>query len=253
MNHSFKCLSLAAPLLLALLIGGGCQHAGRSECASTARANAANSPTASEPWYEPEVCAFEESDRKSPPEPGQVLFIGSSSFRLWKTLAADMAPMPILNRGFGGAKTPDVLAVFDRVVPACRPAIIVYYCGDNDLGIDNTDDQSVVRNFIAFDERVRALWPKTRVYFVAIKASVQRWNNWPAMKRANEAIRAYCERTPGRGFLDIVPPTLRADGTPDPALFEEDGLHINASGYTKWTSVVRPRLMEAWEQVKQER
>lgn len=161
-----------------------------------------------------------------------------------------MAPLPIINRGFGGAKTPDVLAVFDRVVPVCRPSIVVYYCGDNDLGIDNTDIAPVVNNFIAFDQRVQALWPSTRVFYVSIKASVQRWKNWPAMKAANDAIRAYCERTPGRGFLDIAQPMLNADGVPDPSLFEADGLHVNAAGYARWTAVVRPALLSAWKETQ---
>ncbi|MDX2119341.1 MAG: GDSL-type esterase/lipase family protein [Planctomycetota bacterium] len=205
---------------------------------------------AAEAWYEPEIRAFEAADRASPPAPGQILFIGSSSFRLWKTLPIDMAPLPIINRGFGGAKTPDVLAVFDRVVPACRPSIVVYYCGDNDLGIDNTDIAPVVNNFIAFDRRVQALWPGTRVFYVSIKASVQRWKNWPAMKAANDTIRAYCERTPGRGFLDVAQPMLNADGVPDPSLFEADGLHVNAAGYAKWTAVVRPALLSAWKETQ---
>ena len=245
MNLSLK---LAAVTTLAFAqVFTGC-HAQTSGQAKTA-VNAGDSPAA-EPWYEPEIRAFEAADKANPPAPGQVLFVGSSSFRLWKTLAADMAPMPIINRGFGGAKTPDVLAVFDRIVPACRPSIILYYCGDNDLGIDNTDTETVVQNFIAFDNRVKALWPETRVFFVAIKASVQRWKNWPAMKRANDEIRAYCERTPGRGFFDVAQPMIGGDGKPDPSLFEADGLHVNAAGYAKWTSVIRPRLLRDWNEVK---
>jgi len=204
---------------------------------------------ATEPWYETEIRAFEAADKANPPAPGQILFIGSSSFRLWRSLATDMTPLPVINRGFGGAKTADVLAVFDRVVPSCRPSIILYYCGDNDLGIDNTDSASVVNNFIAFDKRVQSLWPKTRVYFVAIKASVQRWKNWPAMKRANDAVREYCSRTPGRGFFDVAQPMLGPGGTPDPSLFEADGLHVNAAGYAKWTSVIKPVLLRDWAEL----
>ena len=239
-----------AALSLAFLFAGCQTHPSEKAAETIAPATTAAAAPAAEPWYEPEIRAFEAADRASPPTPGQVLFIGSSSFRLWTTLAADMAPMPIINRGFGGAKTTDVLAVFDRIVPACRPSIILYYCGDNDLGIDNTDSDAVVNNFIAFDQRVKALWPETRVFYVAIKASVQRWKNWPAMKQANDSIRAYCERTPGRGFFDVAQPMIGADGKPDPSLVEADGLHVNAAGYAKWTDVIRPVLLREWNQMK---
>jgi lysophospholipase L1-like esterase len=248
--HRHSATTALAALSLACLFAGCQTHPSGKAAETIAPATTAAAAPAAEPWYEPEIRAFEAADKARPPAPGQILFVGSSSFRLWTTLATDMAPMPIINRGFGGAKTPDVLAVFDRIVPACRPSIILYYCGDNDLGIDNTDTVTVVQNFIAFDQRVKAHWPDTRVYYVAIKASVQRWKNWPAMKRANDEIRAYCERTPGRGFFDVAQPMIGADGTPDPSLFEADGLHVNAAGYAKWTAVIRPRLLREWEALK---
>lgn len=207
-------------------------------------------PAAAPAWYEPELRAFEAADKANPPAPGQVLFIGSSSFRFWSTLQRDMSPAPVLNRGFGGSKTGEVLAVFDRIVAPYRPAVIVYYCGDNDLGLDNTDSQAAADGFIAFDRRARELWPKVRTLYVPIKPSVQRWRNWPAMKRANELVRAYADRTPGVTVLDTVTPTLRADGAPDPSLFKEDGLHLNEKGYAVWTGVIRGPVLAAWRASK---
>src|SRR6185369_11647805 len=98
------------------------------------------------------------------------------------------------------------------------------------------------RNFIAFDQRARSEWPGIQVLYIPIKPSVQRWSNWPAMQRTNDAVRAYCERTPGATYLDTVTPTLTADGRPDPSIFREDGLHMNAKGYAIWTTVVRPAV-----------
>ena len=198
------------------------------------------------PWYEAEIQAFEAADKASPPRPGQVLFVGSSSIRLWSSLAADMNPVPVLNRGFGGSKTGDVLSVFDRIVLPYKPSVIVYYCGDNDLGTTSTDSQAAADGFIKFDRRARTRWSDIRVFYIPIKPSVQRWNNWAAMKKANDIVRAYCERTPGATYLDTVSPALAPDGRPDPSIFREDGLHMNAKGYAIWTSVVRPPVLEAW-------
>ncbi|MFG0259146.1 MAG: hypothetical protein ACF8LK_02245, partial [Phycisphaerales bacterium JB041] len=136
------------PVCAAALFGVGCRSAGEASAPgatvteraatdglSAAPRTAVRAPESAVPdaWYEREIWAFEAADRADPPEPGRVLFIGSSSFRLWKTLEADMVPVPVLNRGFGGSKTGEVLAVFDRIVVPYAPSVIVYYCGDNDL------------------------------------------------------------------------------------------------------------------------
>lgn len=202
------------------------------------------------PWYEAEIRAFEASDAARRPAPGQVLFVGSSTIRMWKTLGPDMSPAPILNRGFGGSKTRDVLAVFERIVKPYTPRVIVYYCGDNDLGTENTDAAGAADGFIEFNRRVRALWPGVRVIYIAIKPSIARWSNWDAMRRANELVRRHCEGTPGSVFVDTATPTLGPDATPDPSLFEADGLHLNAKGYRVWASVVRPAVLKAWDDVK---
>lgn len=202
-------------------------------------------------WYEEEIRAFEAADRGIVPPQDAVLFVGSSSIRKWETLAVDMAPAPVRNRGFGGSKTGEVLEVFDRIVLPYSPRVIVYYCGDNDLGTENRDAEGAARGFIEFDQRARAKWSDVEVFYIAIKPSVARWSNWPAMKRANEMVNAYCELTPGATFLDIATPMLGVDGKPDPSLFEGDGLHLNAKGYEVWKRVVREPVVEAWESVKE--
>ena len=169
---------------------------------------------------------------------------------MWKSLAHDMAPMPVLNRGFGGSETSEVLAVFDRIVVPYKPSIIVYYCGDNDLGTDNTDSQAAADGFITFDRRARSLWPRIQTFYIPIKPSIARWSNWPAMSRANDIVRDYCTKTPGATFLDTITPTLTADGKPNPAIFQTDGLHMNAQGYAIWTKVIRPPLLNAWAEKK---
>ena len=59
--------------------------------------------------WEEDIRALEErsAGRFGPGE--AVVFVGSSSIRFWSTLEADMAPMPVLQHGFGGAKLGDVL------------------------------------------------------------------------------------------------------------------------------------------------
>ncbi|MEX2249181.1 MAG: hypothetical protein WD671_06075, partial [Parvibaculum sp.] len=55
-------------------------------------------------YWEGEIAAFERRDVSNPPPPGAVLFVGGRDVRLWPQLAADMAPVPVIQRGFGGAQ-----------------------------------------------------------------------------------------------------------------------------------------------------
>ncbi|MCC6970323.1 MAG: hypothetical protein IT434_08890 [Phycisphaerales bacterium] len=247
MTHDLLRPVARACLLVATLSLASCASRPSSPTPPAPASPATAPPAAPAPWYEPEIRAFEAADRAAPPAPGQVLFIGSSSIKFWKSLATDMSPLPVLNRGFGGSKTREVLAVFDRIVTPYQPSVIVYYCGDNDLATDNTDSQSAADGFIAFDRRCRQEWPCIRVIYIPIKASIARWSNWPAMQRANALVRDYCSRTPGAVYVDTVTPTLGPDARPDPSLFESDGLHINAKGYELWTRTLKPAIADAYQ------
>jgi lysophospholipase L1-like esterase len=211
-----------------------------ASCTAPAKAPAA-APEVSPPWYEAEIQAFEAADRAHPPASGQVLFVGSSSIRMWKDVAGDMG-VPALNRGFGGSRTREVLAVADRIVFPYRPSTIVYYCGDNDLGTDNHDSAAAAAGFTAFAELARRRLPGVRILYLSIKPSVARWSNWPAMAAANALVQDYAAETEGVEFVDLAPCLLGADGRPDPALFLADGLHLNAAGYARWARIVRTQL-----------
>lgn len=247
--------TLAVVACLCTLVA--CQSSDRvDDPVETPRAQADSSSTTPEqgevrvthnpPWYEDEILAFERADRADPPRKGVVVFTGSSSVRMWKTLSEDMDPVPVINRGFGGSKTPEVLAEADRIVFPYEPRVIVYYCGDNDLGTWSTDAEAAARGFTRFADRVHRRLPGTKILYMSIKPSLARWSNWDAMERANAIVESYCDRHAFAEYLDLATPLLGVDGTPDGSLFLDDGLHLNAEGYERWTAIVRPRVLAAW-------
>ena len=67
------------------------------------------------------------------PAPGGILMVGSSIFRKWTNCVSDLAPLPVRNRAFGGSQTKDQLYFFDQIVPSSRAALVVWYCGSNDV------------------------------------------------------------------------------------------------------------------------
>jgi len=194
-------------------------------------------------FFADDIAKFEAADRDHPPPERPVVFVGSSSIRFWDTLQSDMAPLPVINRGFGGAQLSHVVYFADRVVIRYRPRAVVLYAGDNDL--DERTGKSaadVVRDFRTFVSRVQAAVPDVHIYYVSIKPSRPRWAQWPEQQKANAQISALCMGDPGLGYIDIATPMLAAGGRPPRDLFRFDGLHLSAKGYALWTGIIKPRL-----------
>ncbi len=195
-------------------------------------------------FFEEAIQAFETTDRASPPAPGKVVFVGSSSFRFWKSLAEDMAPLEVLGRGFGGAHMRHLVYNARRIVTPYRPSAVVVYAGDNDLseGTGKTPE-TVIADYRELVGLVRADLGSVPIFFVAIKPSRLRWERWPEMSRANEMIRELSSGDASLTFIDIAPAMLGPDGTPRDDLFRFDGLHLSDEGYRAWTAVIKPQLL----------
>jgi lysophospholipase L1-like esterase len=208
--------------------------------------------TAEQRWarFEPEFKAFAAADRAHPPTPGGILFVGSSIFRQWTTVGAQMAPLPVLNRAFGGSRTADQLARFAQVVPPYAPKVIVYYCGSNDLkaGATPEDPAAIFARFRAFSERVRSALPATRILFVSSTRSPDRVARWEQVDHYNALARAYCAATANHAFIDLNPALVDAEGRPRLELYQKDRLHFHAPAYAEFTKIIRPVLERIWRE-----
>jgi lysophospholipase L1-like esterase len=196
--------------------------------------------TAASKWEEA-IRAFEAVDRTNPPPKRAVLFVGSSSFRLWTNLARDFAGHPVINRGFGGSQLSDVNTFLDRIVIPYLPRLILLYAGDNDIAAGKTPEQ-VLADFQRFVRRVQAVLPETRIGFVSIKPCPAREKFLAEVRAANRLIEQQCASDARLTFIDIFTPSLQADGRPRSDIYLPDGLHPNERGYALWASAIRPVL-----------
>jgi lysophospholipase L1-like esterase len=149
--------------------------------------------------------------------------------------------MKIVNRGFGGSRIADSVRHADLLVIRHKPRTVVMYAGDNDIAGGMTP-QAVADDFKAFVGKVHAALPQTRVAFIAIKPSIQRWALVAKVREANELIRTYAGTDDRLAFIDVDGPTLGWNEQPRKDLFVEDGLHLSAKGYELWNALVRPFL-----------
>ena len=187
--------------------------------------------------FEPEVRAFEFLDRTQPHSPKPVLFVGSSSIRLWPSLPTAFPGWNVINRGFGGSKMGDLLHFFDRLVPIHRPSLIFVYEGDNDLAAGLSPNH-VALQFEEFLAKCRQQLPGTPVVLMAVKPSPLRWSLLPVQQDLNLRLQQLAGAHPGVLFLDMAGPLLESSGLPRPEFFQADRLHLNGQGYVVWQSVV---------------
>ena len=220
--HKSTCLLAVIPLFLACVLSA-----------------------AEESRWEKAIQTFEQQDAENAPPKGEIVFIGSSSIRMWKT-SEDFPEFSIINRGFGGSQTADSVEFAPRIAIPYEPRLVVLYAGDNDIAAGKSPEQ-VAEAAKTFFKTIHDALPRTRIAYIAIKPSILRWEMIGKMRAANALIHAHTETDPLLQFIDIDAPMLGGDGKPREELFLQDGLHLSREGYDLWNSIVRPYLSEESE------
>ncbi|MEO6436426.1 MAG: GDSL-type esterase/lipase family protein [Tepidisphaeraceae bacterium] len=200
----------------------------------------ATRPTGFARW-EKEIAAYEAADRASPPAKDAIVFIGSSTIRLWKSLPSDYPNHKVLNRGFGGSQIVDATHFADRIVFPYEPKMIVLRAGGNDIHAGKSVEQ-VFGDYQAFVARVRSKMPDVPIVYLSMSPAPSRWAERDANKQVNALIESYSRQSPGLKYVETYDMTLTPEGEARGELFLADQLHFNAEGYKLLAERVRPFL-----------
>lgn len=245
MKHSRTILPrllTSAILMGALSLGPGDCPAVRAQTGVTAIAPLPAGANAA-----PEMNAFLKADQKRMPPSGAVLFMGSSSIRMWDTLAQDFPEIPVINRGFGGSQIFESTFYADRIAFPYKPKIIVLCAGTNDLAYGNKKPLQVLQEFKDFVAKMHTALPDTRIVYISINPTVARWNQESDILETNHLIEKWIfennSKTQKLNFINSHAVLLTADGRPPADLLRDDNLHFNAKGYKAWAAIVRPRVL----------
>jgi lysophospholipase L1-like esterase len=202
--------------------------------------------------WERQIRAFERRERKQPSPRGAIVFAGSSTIRFWRRLADDMAPLPIVQRGFGGAKVNDVIYYMDRLIAPCEPAMVVLYIGSNDLlDFGGNQPKSVEQMQTLYETLLRGLHARLPDAMIAVLATFPSPLNArraELIEAVNDRIREMAKDKPWLELIDGNAVLKRPGGEPDRSLFLFDRVHLNKTGYARWAEALRPRLTELWRQ-----
>jgi lysophospholipase L1-like esterase len=188
-------------------------------------------------WYEDEVRALEQRIKIGPIPRCPVVFYGSSSIRLWSTLASDLDLPNALNLGFGGSTLEACAFFFERLVVPTAPASLIVYAGDNDLG-DGRNPENVLTFFRSLAEQVYKRLPGIPFSFISVKPSPARSRIIDRIRRTNDLIRREIRESGTGCFISVFEAMLDERGRPRASLFLEDGLHLSPGGYRVWTDVL---------------
>ena len=181
-----------------------------------------------------EISAFVKQDSINKPKDGIILFVGSSSFRLWTDVKKDFNNENILNRAFGGATLLDMIRYKDQNLLNYHPSKIVLYCGENDVASsDKVDGKEVFQRFKTLFDIIRKQYPDVPLVYVSIKPCILRWSMKDRMIDANQRISSFLSHKKKTTFVDIWDAMLE-NGEPKKDIFREDNLHMNAKGYAIW-------------------
>ncbi|MGL4595558.1 MAG: GDSL-type esterase/lipase family protein [Thermoguttaceae bacterium] len=194
--------------------------------------------------FEGAIQQYEKADAVTPPPKGCTLFVGSSTFALWKTIPTDFKEIAGVNRGFGGSTIPEVNYVIDRIITPFEPASIVFFCGTNDIARGAKSGKA----FADFQEFLKLLWekrPDCNVFYMSATHAPVREKFWPEQDKLNDLIKEFATKTNHLYFIDVRPILDDETGKPKPEFFQEDKLHLT----TKAHEAIAPLILKTVKEV----
>ena len=197
--------------------------------------------------FSDDIKNFQAKDVANPPPPHGLLFSGASSFRRWTNLSEVFKGYPVINRGFGGSKTTEVLAYMDRITLPYHPRVVAFHCGSNDI---NAGDKAelVVERVRTYLHRLLQENPHCALVLLSTTHAPSRRKTWDEMVKLDRGFQEIARTEKSVTYVDINPALNLPDGEPRPGVYASDNLHPNEAGYVAISALLLPVIAAAWQQ-----
>jgi len=169
------------------------------------------------------------------------LFTGSSSIKMWKDLDSYFPDHEVINAGFGGSQTFELLHYVKELVLDYKPKKVFIYEGDNDISSGKSSTE-IILTMHELVGQIKSALPEVEIFLIAAKPSISRWHLKDQYLDLNKHFEEYSQLSDKVEFVDIWTSMLDAEGNPKAEIFLEDKLHMNQAGYDLWAEVVRDYL-----------
>ncbi|WP_158973679.1 GDSL-type esterase/lipase family protein [Cellulophaga sp. L1A9] len=166
-----------------------------------------------------------------------IVFTGSSSVRMWKSLNQYFPEHQILNTGFGGSQTIDLLGYTEELILMYQPKKVFIYEGDNDIS-SKKRHKEILHTFSKVIQKIKKNDSTTKVVIISAKPSISRWKHKGKYKRLNRKLKRFCEGNDNLEFANVWDIMLDRKKIKSD-LFISDGLHMNEKGYQLWHSIIK--------------
>lgn len=190
-----------------------------------------------------EIEAFQKQDSLAMPAKNGIVFVGSSSIRMWKDAEQTFKKYQVINRGFGGSTLAEAITYLDYLVFPYEPRQVVIYSGENDVagGVSATE---TFQRFKTLVTKIRAKQAELPLVYLSMKESPSRKQHRDTLLKANNMIKDYMSTLSKAVYVDVNAKMLDKDGSTRPELFREDMLHMKKEGYDIWKKALQPHLLK---------
>ena len=199
--------------------------------------------------WEDEIKKLEVLDKKETYSNQAVLFIGSSSIRLWKSIEEDLDTYEPIKRGYGGAHYYDIIHFTNRLVSPHKVKAIAIFVANDITGIENGINNQTVNRDLSPKEvlrlvkfvtkEIRKSHEKVPVFFIETTPTSKRWKVWDKISKANDLIENYTSKYENLYYINTRSFYIGSDGMPNDSLFVKDKLHLNREGYKLWGKIIK--------------
>ena len=195
-------------------------------------------------YFAKEINDFDSLNKVQTDPANAILFTGSSSIKLWGTIKEDMAPYPVIQRGFGGSKLEDLAYYLQRIVYPHEFRAIAIFCGTNNItGVGRELPEDSIMLWVSnIDLQIRHKYPRTPIFWIAVTPVPSRAGVLDKVLAHNDRMKSYCASNKNTYFINTLPAYLDKDGKAIPAYFIGDMLHQNHQGYKVWAEVIKKEL-----------
>ena len=169
-----------------------------------------------------------------------IIFYGSSTIRLWKSLNEDFKDVDVINLGFGGAYIDSLSKNFNLLINFLNPTAIVIYLGGNDLNLSLSPEE-IIFKIKKFVQKINKKYPNTNIGYITIKPSVERKNKLSDIKKINKGVKLIANDLPNLVYIDVYNKLLDKGKVTSKFLLQ-DGLHLNKEGYKVLTRAVKEKI-----------
>lgn len=193
--------------------------------------------------YEADIQQFERMDTQNPPPKSAILFVGDSNIRLWKNLREDMEGLTVINRGFGGSKSIDLVDFADRIILPYKPKAIVVGSGNNDVNA-GLPTKITVANYHELINIIHKALPNTRLLLLSMKPSLSAPEIIEKKRALNPEIRKIAAQYNFVEYVNVFDPLYDANGHLSEDLYLFDKAHLNENGYAIWAPIIKKQLLK---------